>query len=453
MLKIYGYKWGALVLGLSLFVASLFLFESNTRDVLGRWSYTYVGVLSAATVGWIGLLLWTVRNARRGNGAGSPAGKLISIATLLWGVAYLMDAIDDHRTAAKIFNLNVFGSYQPVAIALDLATMALISFVILFFLARRIPARFQNLGLTIATIAVFLLLGEAVSRIKAIAFPSTQGFPTYSSSLWNRRFVKLNSLGYRDVEHEIAADGKRRVLLIGDSYAFGTGVRNVEDRFGELTAKRLSALTGDDWEQINAARRDTATTQHIEMLERMRDFEREIVVLLYVFNDIDYLSPVTPRSFLVGPGGFVQRYHPARLLFLNSFLYQELYVRFRKIRFSSGDQPARSPYEDADLLNRHLDDIQRFVTNARSSGAKVLIVPYDINVGSDPASLLQYQLFLKAAQDRQLPVCSLLDAFRGHDAETLRVNDLDGHPNPSSNAIAAGPGADCILAELTHEPQ
>ena len=76
---------------------------------------------------------------------------------------------------------------------------------------------------------------------------------------------------------------------------------------------------------INASRPDTHTLEHIEFLRRMLQFQPEIVVLVYVFNDIDYLHSVTSRGGVAG-----SNFSLMRVLFLTSYLLQELYVRLRK---------------------------------------------------------------------------------------------------------------------------
>lgn len=129
---------------------------------------------------------------------------------------------------------------------------------------------------------------------------------------------------------------------------------------------------------MNGAINDSHTLDEIGYLERMSPYERDAVLLVYVFNDIDYLTPVTDRSGWMQPGGIVHRMHPARLAFLNSYLFQELFVHARMARYAASDQPLPSQraYADGDLLDRHLDDIERFVRIASRGEVPVWIVPF-----------------------------------------------------------------------------
>ena len=48
-----------------------------------------------------------------------------------------------------------------------------------------------------------------------------------------RTHVRLNRQGFRDIDHALKADpGVRRLLVVGDSIAFGWGVPDPKDRFG-----------------------------------------------------------------------------------------------------------------------------------------------------------------------------------------------------------------------------
>ena len=139
-----------------------------------------------------------------------------------------------------------------------------------------------------------------------------------------RRYVKLNPEGFRDAPHApVATPGTRRLLLVGDSVAFGWGIVRSEDRLGEQLAERLRASTGQKWELLNASRPDTNTLDHIGFLERMVSYHPDVVALLYVFNDINYLEPAVDEGRLMGRASESSRFDPLRICSRTS-------TRFRK---------------------------------------------------------------------------------------------------------------------------
>jgi len=306
----------------------------------------------------------------------------------------------------------------------------------------RVSRRWQNPALVVATLIFLVVVGEGLARGKAILFPETQGFPTHSGNLWHRKYVRLNSRGFRDEERTIhAGEGVRRVLIVGDSYTFGTGVKDPQGRFGELLEARLNEHDTRHWEAINAGQGDTHTLQHMEFLSRMLDLQPELVVLIYVFNDIDYLASVTPRDNVAS-----SKMGVGRVLFLNSYLFQELYVRLRKIWLARANEARFSPYDNSELMSQHFADLSRFVSMASEAGAAVRIVPYAFNI--EQPERTRYTRFIQQAMEFGLPICSLEGAFEGNSLEALRVNSLDGHPNAHANGIAVEATFSCLVESL-----
>ena len=65
---------------------------------------------------------------------------------------------------------------------------------------------------------------------------------------------------------------------------------------GEKLVEHLKKRTTVQWEVMNASLGDTETLAHIQVLETMQTYHTDVILLLYAFNDIDYLVPVTPRE-------------------------------------------------------------------------------------------------------------------------------------------------------------
>lgn len=91
--------------------------------------------------------------------------------------------------------------------------------------------------------------------------------------------VRINSHGLRGPEYE-AGPGRPRILLMGDSFAWGWGVEEHQTLAGRLG----EGLPG--WDVLNAATAGYSTDQQLLWYidERAR-FEAELVVLLFCEND------------------------------------------------------------------------------------------------------------------------------------------------------------------------
>jgi len=452
-------RLGRLV-GLTLVVVSLSLYHSyEHRPVLGRWSYPFFGLIVGVVGLWAVTLVASWRACRNG---GRRAGRerlrcaSLDLAVLTWGMAYLLSTLDAPGSAARILDLNLMGSATTTAVCLEWIALVFLLLAGGALALGKLGVRWANVGLSVAVLSVLGVLGEGIARAKAVLDPATQGFPTYSTERWFRRHVRFNQIGFRDREHALARDpGTRRLLLIGDSFAFGVGIIDPNNRFGEQLAERLARQTGEPWEAINASRPDVHTLEETAILGRMLAFQPDVVVLLYVFNDIDYLRPMTPRTVLSEhPRTVAQRLHPVRMLFRNSYAFQELYVRVRllSLRGRPDDTPQDDPYADSALVGRALVDLSRFVTKAESAGAVVGIVPFDIGITGAPVLRRRYEGFVHDATAARLRVWPVGRAFDGFRFSDLAVNALDTHPNELANRLAAGEISHYLMeALLDHE--
>jgi hypothetical protein len=414
------------------FVGSLFLYRSyQQRTVLGLWSPTYALVLVCALALLalcVALTLRSVRSRRQP----SNSARLFDFAILFGGGAYLMSAIDNRDNAGRIIDLNLFGSVAPLPAHAEWIAMVVASAAGIGWAWGKLAETGRKFLLTATALAIVLLIGEGALRLRAVISPSTQGFPTYTSAQWTRRNVQLNSEGFRDIEHPHETPGdERRMLIVGDSYAFGSGLDEIDSRLGEELARELSERIGERWHSMSAALGDSDTLDEIEYLEQMGPYERDAVLLLYVFNDIDYLVPVTPRTLLTEhPTSILGRLHPARILFLNSYLFQEIFVRVRMAIYALNHQviPSKSPYSDDAVLARHLDDLVRFVELASKDRLPVWIARSFTCVQEAGRGLLT------AIQTTSSPI-------EGADSDTTAIDQDHLRPEMIREAISRPRGA------------
>jgi len=171
--------------------------------------------------------------------------------------------------------------------------------------------------LTVVLIALILALAasELIIRLVLPAPPLLGQFdPLLGLSLrpgaegWWRRehtaYVKINSLGHRDVERPWKRDargnwikppGTRRILLLGDSFVEALQV-DLSQTFGQILERSLRAR-GDwrrfDWEVVNAGLSGIGTThEYLILKHRGFHFLPDIVILFVCLrNDLLDSSP------------------------------------------------------------------------------------------------------------------------------------------------------------------
>jgi hypothetical protein len=152
------------------------------------------------------------------------------------------------------------------------------------------------LGVTLAIVGsetlVRILLPNwipaTIERVQFWQYDSLLGWahtPLQQGRFHHRDFsveVSINSHGMRDNEYSIHRTGKRRMLILGDSFGWGFGVEQKE-RFSELLE-----VAHPDWEIINASVNGYGTDQEFLLLtQRLNVFKPDMVLLLFCDNDFD----------------------------------------------------------------------------------------------------------------------------------------------------------------------
>lgn len=98
--------------------------------------------------------------------------------------------------------------------------------------------------------------------------------------------VRTNARGHRSLEEHLRADAARRVLVVGDSFAFGEGV-GIEDRFDALLAERHP-----DWSFVNQGVMGYGTDQQMiaarEDIAQLREGDL-LLIVSYVNDFLDLL--------------------------------------------------------------------------------------------------------------------------------------------------------------------
>jgi hypothetical protein len=157
-----------------------------------------------------------------------------------------------------------------------------------------------KLGLAVGAVLVTLIGAELGARLLVPDWAPTQAernFWAYDPVLgWAHRpgqrggfshrdfsvSVSINSYGLRDREYPLErVPGKRRMLVLGDSFTWGFGVEQ-DEAFSEILERRHP-----DWEIINAGVSGYGTDQQLLWLERRGiAFQPDVVLLAFHEGDI-----------------------------------------------------------------------------------------------------------------------------------------------------------------------
>ena len=329
-----------------------------------------------------------------------------------------------------------------------------------------------NLSLILVSILFTLFLSEIALRLLGFkpmyVSPERDRFWKYDSVLgWAhepgqegtfetpqfRTHVRINENGLRDRPHSYEPQNNmQRILVLGDSFAWGYGVEESE-RFSQLLEESL------DIEVINAGVSGYSTDQELLWYQREGiKYETDLVLLVVAGNDVGdneqqlvntiYYKPkfVLENGQLVVTGYPVPKTGPkGRLIYslsqrsaLTYFLVQryfDLRSLYKKASVNSdqasspagGTGTEREPFKLTIALVDEMRDI------AESRNAKFMIVATD-RWWNSPSSET-YEDFISALRAEGFLVLDV-ESLPGFDPEEMLIRD-DGHWNPSGHEFVA----------------
>jgi lysophospholipase L1-like esterase len=250
--------------------------------------------------------------------------------------------------------------------------------------------------------------------------------------------LRVNAVGARGPEVSVPKrHGTFRILLLGDSIAFGSGIRE-EDSFAALLERALNAR-GDSarYEVVNFGTSGYNTVQERNLLQAKAPLlEPDLVLVAFFSNDIDpfrVAGQIDPRRRVL-----VRIKEAIRE---NFRLYPFLHGRIQRLRQILA--PPRSKAPDLSAKSPGFDDAIGALADIRgiaaSSGARAFVVLLPKLEGLDgdyPLETFDAD-FLAACAARGVPAANLLPYFRGEDPAALWLRPDDGHPNERGHAIIA----------------
>ena len=429
----------------ALFIA-LVPYRAAEPQLLGRWSYPFALLLGGVVLVFL-IALRELRKPPAGpiDGATGRRGpqllaRCFDLGIAVWGAGYLVGTLFDPAARGRLLAADLFGSGVPAASLLEWGGGVVILSGVIGVLWSTLSRRSVPLALGVLAPLVLLALGEGATRWLAAYRPRPTEIATVTNARWTERFVRLSAEGYRDRPHGATVAARTsRLLVVGGSDAFGVGIDELRDRFAEQVASRLEPITDRLWEPIVAGERGARTPDQMQQLTWGRRFDPDVVLIQYSFDDARYLAPSGAlRSPLEGVSGWRDRVDPLYLLFLNSVLFQELYLRIAPwVGERTRTTPPPDPYRSPELLSEHLDDLRELVAAATDTGRVVAIIPIDVEIGTDQGRRNRYRAFVASADSAGLPVWSVEQAFRGQSADALIVGSDFRHPNAMANTLAA----------------
>lgn len=311
-------------------------------------------------------------------------------------------------------------------------------------LRQRLGSLLANGALSLAALAVSLLLAELVLRIVFRDVRSAGDVRTY----FHQVDEALNSLGFREREFQLRKPPHvYRIAVIGDSVAYGYGVPSAA-RFSNRLEQHLARHGRADvtYEVLNFAWPGWDTVNEVAILRTLVfGVDPDFVLLQWYVNDFEnryhagrpdaplLIPSETLRFMLLRSSALYSLLEPKWVALQEALWLADIHPAYMYRRFGDPEDPD-SRYA--------MDRIREFVGECRNRKTPVAIILFpgvspDLIEGRYAYNYLHNRV-LAACREEGIVCVDLRRTFaRDADYRRLWTSPLDPHPSPLAHALAA----------------
>ncbi|GAB4029774.1 SGNH/GDSL hydrolase family protein [Spirosoma jeollabukense] len=285
-----------------------------------------------------------------------------------------------------------------------------------------------KLGGNIATLFVPVVLILVALEIGFMFVAQSQeGGLTLASHIWFERYwLPMTPDNYRD-SPKTDTLGKKKVLIVGDSFTSGHGLKSADERYGNVLSEKLD---GKQYVTYNLGISGSDTRDEFKRLTKFA-VKPDVLILQYFPNDIEKVAHdhgLVPTGF--APYSDLPR--PLQPLFIKSYLLNYLYWQFPHGNFAPFDTYARTAYGTPAIINDHLNDLNQFVEYAKANNARLYVVMFPF-----VHNLEQSAEYTKPVVDffrkNNVPILEVGKLIGDIDIKDRVVGRNDGHASPIVN--------------------
>jgi len=317
--------------------------------------------------------------------------------------------------------------------------------------ARRTASWIGSLVLLLSALALALAAGEAITRWAFADVTTTGDYGSWFARRWQAEALgpggaELNSHHRRDHEPAVPKpEGLYRVVLLGDSIAFGQGIPEAA-RFGDRVQQALDPQR-KRFEIVNFAKPGSELIHHKHTLYRLQPLAADYLLLQWFPNDFE--GEVQDKAGRPTPSWLIPFKSVHYALFRHSALYYVLNEQWARLQQALGMVGSYEEYMARRFADPQSPDsrtamsaLRWIVAQARANDVRIGMVLFPRLVpelgGGYPFDYLH---------DRVLAYCAEADmtcldlratyAPFAADVAALHVDRFDAHPNAQANELAA----------------
>jgi len=331
------------------------------------------------------------------------------------------------------------------------AAMVALAYVLAGRFTRRWPGAAAAMGLlryTVFCAVVVLLLLESYFHLWHEQ--TDIACITLSSRKWfHHHWQPVNADGFRDGSHDAAhLPAKPLVVVLGDSFAAGHGIENIEDRFSGVLQQKL----GDLGHVLTLAQPGWDTRNEWQALESLKVAPAAVVLSLYQ-NDLENIAANQGKDFESEAEEQVN-FLTAWLLnhsYLLSQIYWTVYMRHQ---LQQGEGTYLSYLEgvqsDEQIWQEFERTLEPFTSYAAMRKVPLLVVVFPM-LQAPTASDVFVQRVSAYFSSQGVGVINAGDLLEDLAPAERIINPMDPHASAAAHARVGNALADVLRVKLTKE--
>lgn len=356
---------------------------------------------------------------------------------------FLRYSPDNSLKESTIMKINILG----VCLFITGAVMLALVFLLFYHrhyakgLIKKHRSLIKNLLLLASVILISLLIIEIVLRINFQ--DTTFGSGVGPNSLrFNVKYAHLNSDGMRDREFTVNKPNNTiRIAGLGDSYTFGSGIKDVNDTYLKVLERMLNSRTsGEKYEVLNFGIPGKDTEDELEIMrDKVLKYDPDIIMIGYVLNDLKNVDPnlKLPKKHLT--------VIPYVGFWLGNLFYSYtlLEIKINKALINLG---LRESTEEITLkefqseVNREYNAklFEEIGAIAKERDIKVILIVFPIIYKLEDYPFLEINnVISQTGKENGFYVIDLLEKYKEYEESELIVSKYDLHPNEFGHKISA----------------
>ncbi|MDP3724266.1 MAG: hypothetical protein Q8R11_01380 [bacterium] len=312
-----------------------------------------------------------------------------------------------------------------------------------------------NLVVLFLIVTTFLLPLEIFFRF---FYDTTDNFALATTHRWVARHVVYNSLNFRDREFSgLKDEGVVRIGVIGDSFTYGQGINDVQNRLTNMLENRLRDQKVEIYNlgRVGASTRDQMSNL-VSLQDPIAQFDFDALLLVYVLNDIDGDMAIR-RLYLDDPFFIVRRREPIKAIFDHSFALEFLLFRASAIYHDisrSKNTEAIAAYHNQHDWEEHQKTflMLKEFAEATQTPLAVVVFPF-VHALEDPSVIAVHEQLAAFFSRFKIPFLDLRQTLLNEPPGSLTVGRFDVHPNEKANALAVAPMIDFLFSKDLLRPR